>query len=91
MFSHLLLSNISLVFLLCILVYIGIRIMFTSTAADTAKYKKMLIDWVVALCLLFVLHYIMAAVNTAIEINKAIKNEINKLLMYSLYPLNLFF
>ena len=28
------------------------------------------------------------AVNTVIEINKAIKMRINKLLMYSLYPLN---
>lgn len=52
--------NIALVFLLSILVYIGIRIMLSTTAADSSKYKKMLMDWVVAICILFVLHYIMA-------------------------------
>lgn len=60
--------NIAIVFLLSILVYVGIRIMLSSTAADSAKYKKMLIDWVVALCILFALHYIMAFVNTAVEV-----------------------
>ena len=54
------LRNIALVALLCILVYVGIRIMISSTAADSAKYKKMLVDWVVAVCILFALHYIMA-------------------------------
>lgn len=52
--------NIALVFLLSILVYVGIRIMLSTTAADSSKYKKMLMDWVVAICILFVLHYIMA-------------------------------
>lgn len=52
--------NIALVFLLSVLVYVGIRIMLSSTAADNTKYKKMLIDWVVALCILFALHYLMA-------------------------------
>lgn len=60
--------NIALVFLLSILVYVGIRIMISSTAADTAKYKKMLVDWVVALCILFVLHYIMSFTNAAIDL-----------------------
>lgn len=56
--------NIALVFLLSILVYVGIRIMLSTTASDSSKYKKMLMDWVVAICILFVLHYIMAfAVN----------------------------
>lgn len=52
--------NIALVFLLSVLVYVGIRIMLSSTAADNTKYKKMLVDWVVALCILFALHYLMA-------------------------------
>lgn len=61
------LRNIAIVFLLSILVYVGIRIMISSTAADSAKYKKMIIDWVVALCILFALHYIMAFVNAAVD------------------------
>ena len=36
------LRNIALIGLLCMLVYIGIRIMISSTAADQAKYKSML-------------------------------------------------
>ena len=65
---YIILRNIAVVFLLSILVYVGIRIMISSTAADTAKYKKMLVDWVVALCILFVLHYIMAFIGAAIDI-----------------------
>lgn len=55
------LRTIALVGLLSVLVYIGIRIILTSTSAqDKAKYKNMLKDWVVAICILFLLHYIMA-------------------------------
>lgn len=53
----------ALVALLSVLVYIGIRIILSSASAESkAKYKKMLVDWVTAICLLFVLHYIMAFV-----------------------------
>lgn len=52
--------NLALVALLSILVYIGIRIVLSSTAGDKAKYKQMLTDWVVALCLVFLMHYIMS-------------------------------
>lgn len=42
------------------MVYVGIRMVISSTAGDKAKYKKMLFDWIVALCLIFFMHYIMA-------------------------------
>ena len=54
--------NIAIVGLLSVLVYIGIRILISSTAADKAKYKENLKDWVVALCLVFFIHFIMSAV-----------------------------
>lgn len=54
------LRNLAIVGLLSVLVYVGIRIIISSTASDKAKYKQMLKDWLVALCLLFFLHYIMA-------------------------------
>ena len=54
------LRNLALVALLSILVYIGIRITLSSVASDKAKYKQMLVDWVVALCLVFLMHYIMS-------------------------------
>lgn len=64
---YIILRNMSLVALLSILVYVGIRIMISSTAADKSKYKQMLMDWLVAICLLFVLHYIMAFANLAVK------------------------
>lgn len=54
------LKNLATVGLLSVLMYIGIRIIISSTGSDKAKYKKMLMDWLVALCILFFLHYIMA-------------------------------
>ena len=56
------LRTVALVGLLSVLVYIGIRIIISSTGEDKARYKKMINNWVAALCLLFVLHYIMAGV-----------------------------
>lgn len=46
--------------MLSILIYVGIKIIISSAAQDKAKYKQMLIDWIVGICLLFMLHYIMA-------------------------------
>lgn len=54
------LRNLALVGLLSVLVYIGIRIVISSTANEKAKYKSMIMDWIIAMCLLFFLHYIMA-------------------------------
>lgn len=52
--------NLALVAMLSMLVYVGIKIIISSAASDKAKYKQMLIDWVVGIFLLFMLHYIMA-------------------------------
>lgn len=54
------LRNLTIVGLLSVLVYVGIRIIISSTASDKAKYKQMLMDWLIALCLVFFLHYIMS-------------------------------
>ena len=54
------LRNICLVLMMSVLLYVAIRMMLTSLAAEKAKYKQMLVDWVVGMCLLFFLHYIMA-------------------------------
>ena len=62
------LRTVALVGLLSVLVYIGIRIILSSgSAQNQAKYKTMLKDWLVALCLLFVLHYIMSFMLTISE------------------------
>lgn len=61
------LRNICLVLMLSVLVYIGIRILLSSVASDKAKYLTMLKDWFIGLCLLFLMHYIMAFSVTLVE------------------------
>lgn len=53
------LRNLSIVILLGILLYVGIRMAISTVASDQAKYKKMFMDWAVSLALVFVLQYIM--------------------------------
>lgn len=52
--------NICLVLMMSVLLYIGIRMLLSTAAQDKAKYKQMIVDWVVGMCLLFFMHYIMA-------------------------------
>lgn len=62
------LRKIALIGLLSVLVYMGIKMVLTSTSAkDKAKYKAMLKDWLVALCILFTLHFIMSITVTVVE------------------------
>lgn len=74
------LRNLALVALLSILVYVGIRMVLTSVSQDKAKYKGMLVDWLVAICLLFVLHFIMiVTLNVTSTITNAIGTKGNNL------------
>ena len=59
--------NIAIVGLLSVLIYLGIRIIISSSAGDKAKYKQTFMDWVIALCLIFFLHYIMVFAMTISE------------------------
>ena len=56
------LRNLAIVALLSVLVYIGIRMTISTVSQDKAKYKTMLKDWFVALCLVFVMHYLMVGI-----------------------------
>ena len=71
------LRTIALVGLLSVLVYIGIKIILSSASAQNkAKYKNMLTDWIVAICILFILHYIMAfMLNITGSLNQIMKNS----------------
>lgn len=53
--------NIAVVALLIVLVYIGIKILIGSVS-EKAKYKESLRDWFVALCLVFIIHFIMSGI-----------------------------
>ena len=77
------LRNLAIVGLLCVLVYVGIRIMLCSTANDKAKYKTMFTDWLIALCIIFFLHYIMSftlvmvnSINDALTGGSQISNSV---------------
>ena len=56
------LRNLAMVLMLLVVLYIGIKIMISSIAAQQAKYKQLLVDWLVGFALLFVMHYIMSGI-----------------------------
>lgn len=70
------LRNVSIVGIVIIAIYIGIRMAISTVAEDKAKYKQMLIDWVAGLVLLFLLQYIVyiAMALSNIIINALIKS-----------------
>lgn len=68
------LRNLSIVILLGILLYVGIRMAISTVASDQAKYKKMFTDWAVSLALVFVLQYIMIF---TIECNNVLVDVLN--------------
>ena len=63
--------TIAIIGLLLVITYIGIKIVLSSIASEKSKYKEMLKDWFVALCLVFFMHYIMSgAITICAEISK---------------------
>ena len=60
--------------LLVILIYVGIRMALSTVSAEQkASYKKMMVDWVVSLAIIFVMQYIMLF---AIYVNDALVGAI---------------
>lgn len=71
------LLNFAIVALLSVLVYVGIRMITSTISQDKAKYKTMFKDWVVALCLLIAMHYIMIGIlNVTTMITDAIGTSV---------------
>lgn len=62
------LRNLAVVSLMIVLLYIGIRILIASVASEKAKYKQMIKDWIVAICLIFVMQYIMVFANNFVDV-----------------------
>ena len=65
--------NISAAILLAILIYVGIRMAISTVASEKAKYKKMLVDWLASMAILFLMQYIILF---TIYINNAFVNVI---------------
>ena len=75
------LRNIAIVALLSILLYLGIRIVISSSSVEKATYKQALIDWLIALILVFGMHYIMSFALTMTEnISEILDNVTNPLI-----------
>ncbi len=69
--------NIGIVALLSVLLYLGIKIVLSSAASEKAKYKNSIKNWLVAVLLIFSLHYIMAfTLNIIDEANSVLKQKI---------------
>lgn len=64
---YIVLRDIVIVGFLSVLVYVGIKIIISSTAQDKSKYKQMLYDWLIGLCLVFFMHYLMAGLQFGVE------------------------
>ena len=53
--------NISIVLCAIIVMYIGLRMALATVTTEQAKYKKMLTNWIISLCLVFLMHFIIYA------------------------------
>lgn len=52
----------AIVAMLCLLLVLGIKMGISSVAQDKAMYKRMIVDWLVGMILLFSIHYIMVVI-----------------------------
>lgn len=74
--------NMVLVGLMVVLLYIGIRIVISSTAGEKAKYKEHIKDWLIAVILVVFMHYIMAFALTITEYITSMLNSNNELIKF---------
>lgn len=56
------LRDFVLILMLIVLLYIGIRIIISSAVTDQVKYKQYLINWLVGVCLVVLMQYVMSAI-----------------------------
>ena len=59
--------KLAIVIALVLLIYIGIRMAISTLGDDKAKYKKMLINWLIGFCLIFLFQYIATVAITVSE------------------------
>ena len=61
------LRMIAIIALLSVLIYTGIRIIVSANVKDKAKYKEWILNWFIAVAILFLMHYIMSFTITLIN------------------------
>lgn len=70
--------SISIVAMLLVLIYLGIRLAIATTSSGKTKYKEMLIGWVVAFIVIFLIHYFMILIIDLNEILISYLKELNE-------------
>lgn len=80
------LRNLAIVIMLSVLLYIGIRIIISSTANSKVKYKEMLTDWVIGMLLIFFMHYIIAFAFSMVDM---VTNAISQSVQLPVITINL--
>lgn len=60
--------NVSIVGMLLVLIYLGIRLAISSTGQGKSKYKQMLVAWVTSFVAIFFIHYFMIIVIEANQV-----------------------
>ena len=61
------LRMIAIIALLSVLIYTGIKILISANAKDKAKYKEWILNWFIAVAILFLMHFIMSFTITLIN------------------------
>ena len=54
--------NITIIGLLLVLIYIGLRMALSTIASDKARYTKLFVNWLVSFIIVFIIHFFMLAV-----------------------------
>ena len=66
--------NVSILGLLITLIYLGIRLALATVGEQKAKYKELLVSWLVSFIIVFAIHYVMIFI---LNINDALIDLIN--------------
>ena len=70
------LRNLSIALSLLVLIYIGIRMAISTVAEEQAKYKKMIINWLASLVLIFLIHFIVIIISYILQVGLSTVNKV---------------
>lgn len=73
--------NLAIIGMLISLIFLGIKMATSSIAEQKAKYKNMLIDWLVSFIIIFVIHYfIVIVLNANTFLLNIFENQVNNVI-----------
>ena len=75
---------IAIIGLLSVLIYTGIKVIISSNTQNKAKYKEWIVNWFIAVAILFSMHYIMSFIIAG-------TNEISKFIQSSNKPIKIIY